>query len=328
MASRRDLLLATSGLVLLPGALALQAERAPLFGSPVTLLVPDGTPLAPRERALAALAHMNRRWNAWKPGDVHDLNQAFRDGRSLRTTPELVALLRGAAWLEQRSGGHFNAGIGGLVGAWGFHADRLQAGAAPAASQLGRWRAAAPGLGQLQIRGLEVRSRNPALQLDFGAYAKGVAIDRVLAQLRRDGVRDALLDLGGNLAAMGAPGRPWQIGLRDPFGPGLIARLQTHGQEAVVTSGVYERWRPLDGGGRATHVIDPVTGAPAVGLVSVTVVHPSAGLADAAATALLVAGPRRWRAVAGRMGVAQVLAIDADGRQQITPALQTRLQPI
>lgn len=327
MPTRRDLLIAGSGLALLPCARALQADRALLFGSPVTLLVPEGTAAAPRARAMAALAGMNRRWNAWKPGDVHDLNRAFRRGGNVRTTPELVALLRGAAWLERLSAGHFNAGIGGLVGTWGFHADRLQPGPAPAARQLRHWQGARPSLAQLEIRGLEVRSRNPALQLDFGAYAKGVAIDRALAQLRLDGVADALLDLGGNLAAMGAPGRPWQIGIRDPFGPGLVGRLQTEGQEAVVTSGIYERWRALDDGRCATHVIDPASGQPVAGLASVTVVHPSAGLADAAATALLVAGPRRWQAVARRMGVAQVLVIGADGRQDVTPALRARLHP-
>jgi thiamine biosynthesis lipoprotein len=326
MATRREALLATSGaLLFVPEAHALQAERAVLFGSPVTLLVPAGTPAAPRARTMAALAAMNRQWNAWKPGEVGALNRALRHGQPVSVSPALLALLRGAAALEQASGGHFNAGIGGLVGAWGFHADRLQPGPAPRAAQLARWQQARPSLAQLEVRGRVVRSANPALQLDFGGYAKGVAIDRVLARLRSDGVRDALLDLGGNLAAMGAPGRPWQVGLRDPFGPGLIARLQTCGQEAVVTSGTYERWRALDAGGRATHVIDPVSGRPAQDLVSVTVVHPSAGVADAAATALLVAGPRRWRAVAQRMGLAQVLVVDADGRQEVTPDLGARL---
>lgn len=328
MATRRDALLATSGaLLFLPQAQALQPERARLFGSPVTLLVPEGTAAAPRARAMAALATMNREWNAWKPGEVHTLNQALREGRALAVGPALRALLRGAAALEQASGGHFNAGIGGLVGAWGFHADRLQDGPAPRADSLEAWRGARPSLAQLQFQGPTVRSRNPALQLDFGGYAKGVAIDRVLAGLRQDGVHDALLDLGGNLAAMGAPGRPWQVGVRDPFGPGLIARLETRGREAVVTSGTYERWRALDGGGRATHVIDPVSGRPAQDLASVTVVHPSAAVADAAATALLVAGPVRWRAVAQRMGLAQVLVVDARGRQEITPALHARLRP-
>jgi thiamine biosynthesis lipoprotein len=201
----------------------------------------------------------------------------------------------------------------------------LRPGRRPDAAQLARWQRARPSLSQIEFNGALMRSSNPGLQLDFGAYAKGVAIDQVLAGLQRQGVRDALLNLGGNLAAMGRPGgAPWRVGLRDPHGPGLLATLTTHGREAVVTSGSYERYRLLDGE-QCTHILDPGTGAPAPALVSVTVVHASAARADAAATALLVAGPTRWRRVAQRLGVQQVLVVDVHGRQDATLALESRL---
>jgi FAD:protein FMN transferase len=79
-------------------------------------------------------------------------------------------------------------------------------------------------------------------------------------------------------------------------------------------------------GERATHILDPRRGAPAPELISVTVVHPSAALADAAATALLVAGPTHWPKVAQNMGVEQVLVVDRHGRPSATAALQARLQ--
>jgi thiamine biosynthesis lipoprotein len=174
-----------------------------------------------------------------------------------------------------------------------------------------------------------VASRNPHLQLDFGGVAKGAAIDAALDRLQALGVNDALLNLGGNLAAMGrgaAAGRqPWTIGIRDPAGPGLLATLQTQGREAVVTSGSYERYRMLDGE-RCTHILDPQLGAPAADIVSVTVVHRSATLADAAATALLVAGPARWRMVAARMGVDGVVLVDRHRRVSVTPKLAPRVQ--
>lgn len=227
--------------------------------------------------------------------------------------------------LEQRSFGLFNPALDGLVGAWGFHADELRDGPAPSRAAIERDLTARPRLAQLEWRGDEVASRNRALRLDLGAYAKGVAIDRAFARLRAAGVHDAMLNLGGNLAAMGrVDGRPWRVGIRDPQGPGLLAVLETTG-EAVVTSGSYERWR-LAGGERCTHILDPGTGAPAQDLVSVTVVHRSAARADAAATALLVAGPARWQRVAERMGVDQVLLVDRHGRQQATARLAPRLQ--
>jgi len=323
--SRRACLALGAALLAVPALAARARHRAFLFGSPVELLLDNA---AHRDEVIDGLAAMNRRWNAWKPGEVSRLNEALRAGRSARVSPALAALLRGAAHLEVLSLGHFNAGIGGLVGAWGFHADRLEHGAAPPAPLVDSWALARPSLQQLEWRGLEVASRNPALQLDFGAYAKGVALDWALDRLHARGVRSALLDLGGNLAAMGGAddgARAWRIGLRDPFDAGgLLAVLELQGREAVVTSGSYERWRIADGQ-RVAHVIDPRSGRPAPEVVSVTVVHRDAGLADAAATALMVAGPERWRALALRMGVDQVLVVDRQGRRQATPRLAARL---
>ncbi len=299
-------------------------ERRFLFGSPLDLVLPAAASAA-RDAVLHDLESMNARWNAWKPGELTALNTAFAAGRSASASPLLATTLRAAQGLEERSFGLFNPAIGGLVGAWGFHADELRDGPAPSRAALEGRLATRPSLAQLEWRGTEVRSLNPALQLDLGAYAKGVAIDQAFAELRRRGVRDAMLNLGGNLAAMGrVDGRPWRVGIRDPQGPGLVAVVETTG-EAVVTSGSYERWRLADGE-RRTHLLDPGTGVPANDMVSVTVVHVSAALADAAATALLVAGPARWQRVAERMGVDQVLLIDRHGRQQATPRLARRLQ--
>ena len=323
---RRQALTLLAGTVLCaPAAATMRRESGFMFGSPIELLLAPDAPPTRSAAVMSGLQAINDRWNAWKPGDVSALNQAFREGRSASASPALRALIRNAAWLEQRSLGCFNAGIGGLVGAWGFHDDELRPGARPTASTLAGWTAARPSLAQLEIRGDQVASRNPHLQLDFGGIAKGAALDWALDHLHARGSRDALLNLGGNLAAMGRAGaRPWSIGIRDPEQPGLLARLQTAGREAVVTSGSYERFRLLDGE-RCTHILDPQRGAPAPELVSVTVVHRSATLADAAATALLVAGPERWPRVAQRMGVNQVLVVDRRGRINVTAALAPRV---
>jgi len=327
--TRRQALAALTGAVLMPladpAAGSVRHERHFLFGSPVDVMLRHA-PESPGDAALASvmrgLQHIHAQWNAWKPGELGRINQAFREGRSARVTPALLATIRSAARLERASAGLFNPGIGGAVQAWGFHDDVMRDGARPAAATLAAWRDAAPSLAQIEMRSDRVASRNPRLQLDFGAYAKGVAIDRALDEFAARGQGDALVNLGGNLGAMGATG--WQIGIRDPFGEGLLASLATQGREAVVTSGSYERFRMLDGE-RCTHILDPSIAAPAQGLVSVTVLHRSAALADAAATALLVAGPQRWRRVAAGMGVDQVLVIDPRGWREATPALVPRL---
>jgi FAD:protein FMN transferase len=332
--SRRSAMASLAAVLLLPAQasphapLALHEQRQ-LFGSPAEILVSaeHGEPAAMvLAQVFAGLQRINDRWNAWKPGEVSTLNQAFRSGTSATATPALLAMLRAAAQLEQSSAGLFNAGVGGAVQAWGFHDDEMRPGPRPSASIVSQWRAALPSLSQLEMRGNQVRSHNPALQLDFGAYAKGVAIDLALDQFQASGVANAVVNLGGNLAAMGQAGaRAWRIGIRDPAGPGLMASLMTQGREAVVTSGSYERFRVLDGQ-RCTHILDPFTAAPATELVSVTVLHRSAALADAAATALLVAGPQRWRRVAERMGVRDVLVVDRHLRGEVSPRLAQRLQ--
>jgi thiamine biosynthesis lipoprotein len=326
-AAARLAALGTGGLfVAPPAAAALRRDGAFLLGSPVELLTPPDAPGGAVQAVFDDLRAIHTRWNAWKPGELHILNAALRAGRTARPSPALRALIEAAGAIEARSLGFFNAGLGAWVGAWGFHADRLRDDApAPRASTIERWRAAPPSLAQLEWRGDAVRSRNPALQLDFGGIAKGVALDRALDRLAAAGVAGALLNLGGNLAAYGGTaGRPWIVGIRDPFGPGLAATLETAGREAVVTSGGYERTRRADGVA-VHHILDPLAARPAPGLASVTVVHPSATVADAAATALFAAGPARWRRVAERLGVDGVVAIDADARVHVTPRLARRV---
>lgn len=328
--ARRGMLAAMASLLVLPPARAaapLLSETRTLFGSPAELLLaaPPGRAAPDTAPLWRSLAAMNARWNAWKPGDVMAVNQALAAGRSIVPTPGVRRLIEISTLLEARSMGFFNAAIGGLVGAWGFHDDELAPGHLPAPQRLARWREAAPSLWHLEWRGAELRSANQAVQLDFGAVAKGVALDLTLDRLAAARAPGAVLNLGGNLAGFGeAGGRSWRIGVRDPMGDGVMATLTLDGREAVVTSGSYERFRWLDGR-RVTHIIDPASGEPAPELVSVTVVHPSATLADAAATALLVAGPRRWRVVAEHLGVRQVLVVGRDGLARATPPLAARL---
>jgi thiamine biosynthesis lipoprotein len=306
---------------------------------------------------LAGWRRMNREWNAWKDGELGRLNRQLMLGRPpgarpLAASAALRALIRRAAALEQASAGLFNPALGAVVAGWGFHADELRPGAPPAAAQQQRWlNAAPPSLAHLVWQGDELLGSTAPLCIDLGGIAKGAAADWALLTLRRHGLHDALVNLGGNVATMGqaraaaltagiatavaAAATAWQIGIRDARHAhadpaGLLASLAAQpagpaAHEAVVTSGQYERWRQI-GVRQLGHIIDPATMAPAPGLGSVTVVHPDASLADAAATALLVAGPQRWPALAGRLGVDQVLVQDGQGGSAATARLAARLR--
>jgi thiamine biosynthesis lipoprotein len=139
------------------------------------------------------------------------------------------------------------------------------------------------------------------------------------------GVRDALVNAGGDLRATGSRGeRPWRIGIQAPRGEGELGVIALADGEAAFTSGDYERFRD-ENGHRLHHLLDPLTGRPAEHTQAVTVIADNGTLADAAATAIFVAGPERWREVAKALGVALALRVDSDGQVSMTDAMRTRI---
>jgi thiamine biosynthesis lipoprotein len=132
-----------------------------------------------------------------------------------------------------------------------------------------------------------LRFSDPDVGLDLGGIAKGYAVDRAAAALRAHGVRDALVNVGGDLVALGRAetGDPWRIGIRSPADPDALAGTVEVSDAAVATSGDYERYFDF-GGRRYHHILDPATAAPRRGTThSVTILAPTCLAADAAATA-------------------------------------------
>ena len=177
------------------------------------------------------------------------------------------------------------------------------------------------------------RKRNVAI--DFGGYLKGVALDRAVAILREAGIGNALVNIGGNVMALGSrdgKGTPWRIGIQHPrpqsVGGAPLASLELKDGEAIGTSGDYHRYFEI-GGRRYCHLIDPCSGFPAEGTQAVTVlIGPGArtGMrSDALSKPIFIAG-REWRAMAQKLGVDAVLRVGADGTANATPAMHARLK--
>ena len=303
-----------------------------VFGTIVQITVPG----ADAERARTVVGHvfgefdrMHRELHAWKSGDLVALNEAIARGQAnIRTTPEIAALILQSQVLAGRSADLFNPAIGKLVGLWSFHRGK-PGGPVPCAQDVARLLAAHPRMSDLSVRGDEVTSSNPAVQLDFGGYAKGYALDRAAEILRTGGISNALVNIGGNAMVLGRHGaRAWRLGLDAPRGAGLLATLELNDGEAVGTSGDYRRYYEIDGK-RYAHIIDPRTGYPVAGVESVTVlVSGGAGagaLSDAASKPIFIEGSKGWRDAAARMGVSQAMLVDAEGIVHITPELKSRL---
>jgi len=185
--------------------------------------------------------------------------------------------------------------------------------------------AARPAMTDLELKDGMLHSSNTAVQLDFGGIAKGYAVELALARLRSFGIDNAIVNAGGGLGVIGRRGdRPWNVGVRHPQGQGILASLEVHDGEHVHTSGNYERFREHEGL-RYAHIVDPRSGWPVDSITSCTVISRDGTLADAAATALVIAGRDEWHRLAVRMGIKYVMLVGEDGTVYMNPAMAARV---
>ena len=269
--------------------------------------------------------YMHKAWNPWKPGSLARMNQLFATQLEFTGAPSILPLIVDAQKLSLQSHGLFNPAIGKIIKLWGFSQEQPPKGPPPDAKLIADLVQQHPSMSDIHVNGISVKSDNPAVLLDFGAFAKGYAVDKAIEHFRSLGINNAIVNAGGDLRAIGRRGdRNWRIGIRDPRGPGILASVETHGDESVFTSGDYERFYEYEGK-RYHHIIDPRTGYPAYGVTSVTVIHNIAATADAAATALFVAGPKDWYAIAKSMGVKMAMVVDSNGVVYMNPAMAKRI---
>ncbi len=264
----------------------------------------------------------HRDWHAWEPGLLTQTNAQLATLQPFTLDPALTPLLMEANRISKLSNGLFNPVIGKLISLWGFQGNPLPAGTQPDPAAIADWLANVPTVDDVDIQGTRISSRNPQVAYDLGGIAKGYAIDRVIDLLRARGIENAIVNAGGDLRAIGTHGtRPWHIGIRHPRQEGILARIDSNGDTSIFTSGDYERLFEVEGK-RFHHILDPRTGYPATGTSAVTVVHDNGAIADAAATALFVAGPAAWARMARQMGIDRVMLVDSEGIIHMTPAMR------
>jgi len=269
---------------------------------------------------------MHRDWHAWKPGALVEINRAVADGKPARVIPSLLPIFEQSKSLSAASDRLFNPTIGRLLNLWGFQADERPSGPPPPKEAIARLVAADPGMEDVRLEGDTLYSDNPTVQFDFGAFAKGYAVDRAIERLREFGIENAIVNAGGDLRAIGSKGgQPWRIGIRHPQGEGVLGAIEVSGDESVFTSGNYERYREHEGV-HYTHILDPRTGMPVEGVTSVTVIHENGAVADAAATALVVAGPQEWHRIARQLGIKSAMLVDDAGTVYMDPSMQKRVE--
>jgi len=227
---------------------------------------------------------------------------------------EIGQVLDQALLVDEISGGSFDPTLGKLNQLWGFSND--VAPTAPPDPDRLQVLLKSAGRTRIAIRqapsGREIRFADDNLWLDLGGIAKGYAIDRAFETLRAEGYDNIIVNAGGDVRLHGQRGdRPWRIGITDPRQEDDVIGVVSVGDRAVVTSGDYERFFMYEGK-RYHHILDPHTGYSSRGVISATVIAPTATEADALSTAVFVLGIDKGLALAeGLLGV-EALLIDED----------------
>lgn len=248
----------------------------------------------------AVLAGIDRQMSPWRrDSDISRFNAAPAGTHPL--PDEALHVVRAALDIALLSGGAFDPTVGPLVARWGF--GPIQGDGYP------DWRA-------LTVAGNTLAKQAQGTTVDLCGIAKGRALDLVAAHLHSSGVSDFLIDIGGELLASGVhpQGRAWRAGIESPGDPGWAAGVVALTNRAIATSGTGRNGVRF-GNRNWSHIVDPASRQPVeTGLVSVSVIAPSAMMADGWATALLAAGDDRGPELAGSLGIA-ALFLSGDGHE-------------
>jgi thiamine biosynthesis lipoprotein len=166
-----------------------------------------------------------------------------------------------------------------------------------------------------------IRFTMPGVRINLGGIAKGYTVEHAAAMLRAEGVKNALLNAGGDTRVIGdRRGKPWIVGIRHPrLADQVFTRLPIVDQ-AISTSGDYERFFEEDGH-RYHHIMNPATGKPTEGILSVTVIGPDATMTDGLSTTLFVLGTEKGLALIETLDGYEAVIVDAQGKLSYSSGL-------
>ncbi|MCD6308991.1 MAG: FAD:protein FMN transferase [Candidatus Latescibacteria bacterium] len=224
-----------------------------------------------------------------------------------KISPELQTVLRETFRINALSGGAFDPTIAPVKWLWNFD----DGGDVPPESAIEE-KLRFVGMSGVGLRGDSLFFDNPEVKLDLGGVAKGYVVDCMIDVLRRGGAKAVLVNAGGDIAMFGKKpgGKDWVIGIRHPRLNRTLV-VDTVKYATVATSGDYERYFMRDGI-RYHHILDPETGRPARGCISVTVWSQSAMLSDILSTTIFVLGPDRGVGLAESMDDVEALVFFED----------------
>lgn len=261
---------------------------------------PDDTSPYPHEQIDSLLADLSHTFSIF---DTNSIIYRWNKGEDVELNEDFLMVLHISKAVSERTDGAFDCTVQPLVQLWGFGKDGIRHTVAD--DTLAAIREYV-GFQLIDIQGDSIIRKDPRVQLNFNAVAKGYAVDKVADWLWWNGYGDCLVEIGGEVAVRGSKnGKPWKVGIQVPTKTADGAResfetIELHRADpdiipedmfsAVATSGNYRNYFEEDGV-RYTHILDPRTGRPErTNLLSVTVLTNSCAHADAYATAFMVLG--------------------------------------
>lgn len=274
----------------------------------------------------ADFEHLEDLLSVWRPGsDVLAVN-AEAGKAPVPVHDETREVLHEAARISAWTDGKFDVTFGALTDVWKF--DHDQDNRVPTAAEIA---ARVPLVDYRQVVVDDgpgtVFIKRAGMRIHLGGIGKGYAVERAAAILRRAGLRDFMIQAGGDLYVGGRAGsEPWRLGIQDPRGPAGQIFAQVELTDATFsTSGDYERHFEQDGV-RYHHILDPATGQPARLCRSVTIVTRRPTVADGVAKGVFILGPEKGLALVERLPDVDAVIVTADNRVLISRGLEGRVR--
>jgi len=278
--------------------------------------------------ALAAAERMRsleRRFSYFlEDSEIGKINR-LKKGEEMALSAEMLDILRQSARLEKITASAFDPASGAILRVW----SKAEAeGVPPSEKEIEEAiKRSGPGTWALDPRRGILFFKRDGVNMNLGGVAKGFIVDEGIKILKENGIKNALVNAGGDIYALGPGSGPgWKIGIRDPLDENKVIARFTSGNRGIATSGGYERFLRIRGR-KYPHIIDPRTGYP-VGEIakSVTVIAESCMAADALATALYVLGPREGLSMIESVNTAECVIITENGDRFISGGLRGRIE--
>ena len=266
----------------------------------------------------------------WEKSLITDINNAISKKQPIPiNNDEVINILKNTQYLEKKTKNLFNPSIGKLITLWGFHSDFYDNEVIPNQEKILKLVSSNPSMRSIEIVNGILKSNNENVQIDLGGYAKGYALDQAKKILLKNNVKNALINIGGNILASGKHGeRNWLVGIQNPRKPNALATISLDPGWTIGTSGDYQRYYIINNK-RYSHLINPKTGYPENKTQSATILLPptkNSGVhSDVFSKPLFLANKKNKAAMAKALNIGYFLIILDDNSILISESLNKKI---